>query len=80
MRHEVSCESFGFRTAAFESAEMFQTSGQLDQTCCGPPYGLIVVDDRDEVLSHYGSSSGPKLSRNAQVAQETPQPERLLHD
>jgi FixJ family two-component response regulator len=33
-------ESFGFRTAAFESAEMFLTSGQLHQTSC------LIVDVR----------------------------------
>ena len=33
-------ESFGFRTAAFESAEMFLTSGQLHETSC------LIVDVR----------------------------------
>jgi FixJ family two-component response regulator len=33
-------ESFGFRTAAFESAEMFLTSGQLHDTSC------LIVDVR----------------------------------
>jgi FixJ family two-component response regulator len=33
-------ESFGFRTAAFESAEMFLTSGQLHDTSC------LIVDIR----------------------------------
>ena len=33
-------ESFGFRTAAFESAEMFLTSGQLHDTSC------LIVDLR----------------------------------
>jgi FixJ family two-component response regulator len=33
-------ESFGFRTAAFESAEMFLTSGQLRETSC------LIVDVR----------------------------------
>ena len=33
-------ESFGFRAAAFESAEMFLTSGQLHETSC------LIVDVR----------------------------------
>src|SRR5215469_17795586 len=59
MRHEVSCSWPEVRNIFSRFKGCRAKTKRLDQTCCGPPYGLIVVDDRDEALSHYDPPVDP---------------------